>query len=175
MSSLKILISSYQNNEIEFTPIINYFSKTVNSLSFQFKLNSYEWDINSYLWEVLSKIKVDNFTNDKALYSYIYKSLFTYCLSHLNNSKKIKIIYNSEVTDLNLDLLNYSNCYEVDSPIIFDNLVSVLSNTQKEIITLRYKYCFSDNEIAEQLNISRQAVHKNRKIALNKLTKSIVS
>lgn len=174
MKSLKTLIQSYQNEEIEFTEIINYFSKTVNILSSQFKVNNSKWDINSYLWEVSKKINVNNFNCDRALYSYIYKSLFTYCLSLLNNSKKIKIIYNSEVTDLSLDLLNYEDCYEIDSPIIFDNLVSVLSRTQKEIVTLRYKYCFSDSEIAEQLNISRQAVYKSRKNALNRLTKCLV-
>lgn len=172
MKSIQKLILSYQNGDIDFDSIITYFSKTVTILSYKFKIVHYKSDINSYLWEVSSQINVDNFNCDKALYSYIYKALFTYCLSYCNTSKKTKVIFNSDIADFSLDSINHG-FYEMDSCIIFDDLISELSKKQQTIISLRYKYCFSDNDIAESLDMSRQAIYKNRKNALSKITKSL--
>lgn len=49
--------------------------------------------------------------------------------------------------------------------------LSDLSSSQRKIILASYIYGFSDAEIAEQMHISRQAVHKSRLKALERLRK----
>ena len=77
------------------------------------------------------------------------------------------------MTDIELE--KYSSANLDNSWLIFNDLIQELTDNQKKIIFLRYGYCFSDKEIADYLNISRQAVYKNRNIALNKITKSLLN
>jgi len=67
------------------------------------------------------------------------------------------------------DILDNSIAYIQEFPADIEGMISNLTDTQRKIIIYRYKYCFSDTEISELLNISRQAVHRNRTKALDQL------
>lgn len=78
-----------------------------------------------------------------------------------------KNIYNSEITDINLNLIQ-DNCFN-DIEFEFKDLISILPNTQKNIIYMKFFKDMKDIEIAKKLKISRQSVYKNKNLALEKL------
>lgn len=173
MMNLKNIIELYKNNESNFTDLLTYLKPTIKIILSKYSFKILEEDLITYLWQLISKLDTYKFPNDKALYSYIYISLNNYCKSYLKNQKKFNIIYDSNITDTQLEKDSLSELN--DSWIIFNNLIQDLPDKQKRIISLRYGYCFSDKEIADYLKISRQAVHKNRTSALNRLTKSLMN
>jgi len=173
MSLTEQLVYFNNNNNNNFDTIYDLFSKRINFLVISFHIESYKNDLTLFLWQLLKKIQLDNFNSDKALYAYINTSLKNCCMNIYRKTSKEKVTFNSELTDIEIDKSTSYNPID-NSSIIFDDLISNLSDHQKKIITMRYKYCLSDSEIADSLNISRQAVYKNRKLALNKLQKSYV-
>ncbi|MBS4843204.1 MAG: sigma-70 family RNA polymerase sigma factor [Clostridium sp.] len=173
MTTLKEIIELYKKDKSDFTDLLNHLNPTIKILLHKYSFKVLEEDIVYYLWSLIEKLNINNFNNDKALYSYIYISLNNYCKSILTPKTKFNIIYDSNITDIELE--KYSSSNLDDSWIVFNNLIQDLPDNQKKIIFLRYGYCFSDKEIANYLNISRQAVYKNRSIALNKITKSLLN
>ena len=153
----------------DFNKVYLIFKKQIDLLSINFNIEIYKNDIFLFLWNLTKKINTNNFKSEKALYGYIYISLKRYCISiHNKNKHDNVIIYDSNITNIEIEKLKYSQSLNTSS-LIFDDLISHLPNKQKKIINMRYKQCLSDSEIASILNISRQAVHKNRCSALNKL------
>ncbi|MDS0527218.1 botulinum neurotoxin transcription-activating sigma factor BotR [Clostridium sp. SHJSY1] len=157
------------NNKENFQDIYLKFKNRIDFLTKSFNLDLYQNDLILFLWQLIKKINLSDFKSEEALYSYIHISLKNYCINlyhkyHKNN----KVTYNSILTNIEIDKnLSYTNID--NASFIFDELIVGLSDKQKKVITLRYKYCLSDTEIANSLNISRQAVYKNRIAALNKL------
>lgn len=175
MIHLKELLSSFQKEVTDFDPVLIYFKSKLNSLSRGFNLDIYKSDLLVFLWQITSNIDLSKFDSDRSLSSYISLSLKRCCISlyHKQVTDK-KVMYNSSLTDIELDK-NYSYVPTDESLLIFNDLIYNLPQKQKNIITLRYDHCLSDNEIANQLNISRQAVCKNRNLALNKIKKSLLN
>ena len=172
MSLTEQLVNFNKNNN-NFDNIYLLFKKRIDFLILSFHIESYKNDLTLFLWQLLKKIQIDNFSSEKALYSYINVSLKNHCMNIYRKISKEKITFNSELTDIEIDKSTSYNPID-NSSIIFDDLIASLSDHQKQIITMRYKYCLSDSEIASSLNISRQAVYKNRKLALSKLQKSYI-
>ena len=173
MMNLKNIIELYKNDECNFTDLLSYLKPTIKIILSKYSFKILEEDLISYLWSLIENLNIHNFINDKALYSYIYVSLNNYCKSILAPKRKFNILYDSNMTDIELE--KYSSANLDNSWLIFNDLRQELPDNQKKIIFLRYGYCFSDKEIADYLNISRQAVYKNRNIALNKITKSLLN
>lgn len=140
-----------------------------------FNIELYRNDILLFLWQLIKKINISDFKSEQALYSYISISLKNYCINLYNkHHKNNRVTYNSILTDIEI-ARNFSYNPIDNSSLIFDDLIVNLSDRQKKVITMRYKYCLSDCEIASSLRISRQAVYKNRIAALNKLHKTLYS
>lgn len=173
MINLKNLIKLYKQGEVDFGDLLEPIMPTIKIISSKYSFKVLEEDLITFLWQLLEKVSIENFINDKVLYSYIYISLNNFCKSTLAPKTKFNIIYNSNMSDIELE--KESSSQLDDSWIIFNNLIQDLPDNQKKIIYLRYGYCFSDKEIADYLNISRQSVHKNRNVALNKITKSLLN
>lgn len=166
-------IITYYKKTNEFDIVYSEFKKQIRFLIKSFNIELYENDIFLFLWNIIEKIEVDNFNHEKALYTYIYKALKNQCLNIYKKQCKDKvIIYDSSITNNIIDGQSFYNLND-NYNIIFNNLISCLSKNQKKIINLRYKFGLSDIEIADILLISRQAVYKNRKLALSKLQNSI--
>lgn len=164
----KRVICSRCSNE-NFEDIYLKFKKKINFLVMSFNIELYKNDLLLFLWQLIKKTDISNFKSEQALHAYISIALKNHCISiYHNQSKNSKICYNSILTNIEMDK-NCSYNYMDNSIFVFSDLISSLSAYQKKIITMRYKDCLSDFEIATSLNISRQAVFKNRRAALNKL------
>lgn len=162
------------SSDLDFNIIYTKLEKKIDFLVVSFHIELYKNDILLFLWQLIKKINFSNFNTEKMLYSYMSISLKNYCIKLYNkNIKNNNIIYNSEITNIELDKNSYDHTLLDNSSLIFDDLVSSLPKKQRDILTMRYKYCLSDLEIAQSLHISRQAVHKNRLRALNSLKKII--
>ena len=89
-----------------------------------------------------------------------------------NIRKKINsVIYDSNQIEIYFNSENLK-CKEV-SNLIFYDLISKLSERQKRIIDMKYRLNLTDVEISTILNISRQAVNKNKRVALKVLYKEL--
>lgn len=167
MNKLCNLIKLYKKGEKELImDIIAIFNPLLN----KFKRDSYYEDIENelilFLITLLDKIPSDKdfFTEDKYAFSYICKSLKNKYI-HLNTNEYL--LYNKET---NNDLiLNYKGYEDTFNNIIFHDMIKDLSISEKNIINKKYVYNLSEADIARELNISRQAVHKTHKRALSKL------
>lgn len=169
MNSLKILLSKYKNKLIAFDNIYIYFQSYVNKLSYNYKISLYSNDIFLHLFRISNEVDLKRFKDDIQLEKYIKCALKRYAITLYHKQVKDNlIIYNSTATNIEIDkslIENYSETLQIK----FNNLLFGLSEKQKKIIKLRYEYGFSDVEISKMLKISRQAVHKNRTIALKLL------
>ncbi|WP_143317833.1 sigma factor-like helix-turn-helix DNA-binding protein [Clostridium sp. HBUAS56017] len=168
MRLIELLINSDKN----FDAIYSRFNKKIEFLTMSFQLELYKNDIVLFLWQLTKKINISNFKSEEELYKYISVSLKNYCINiYYKQAKNKNVTYNSMLTNIEIDK-KYS-CNPMDnSSLAFDELISSLSDKQKKVITMRYKYCLSDCEIANFLSISRQAVYKSRKSALSILEKT---
>lgn len=174
MDNLKELIDLFQKDLIDFELVYLNFKDKINYLCYSFNIDNYKNDLLVFLWKITSNIDLTNFKSDICLYSYISKSLKRYCISlyhkEVNNEK---IIYSSQMTNIEIDKTSYYSILD-NSSFVFESLISNLSKKQRLIIILRYEYCFSDNEIAKELKISRQAVYKIRILALKNLRNELL-
>ena len=172
MDLLKSSIQKYKDNLIDFDIIYLYFSKRIDYLCKSFNLIYYKNDLTLFLWLLIKKIDIHNFLSDSELDNYIFISLKNYCK---NLYKKTTLTQNKESYFTPKYYEKDTESYDLEnvSSICFTDLISFLPKKQKLIINLRYKYCLSDIEIANTLNISRQAVYKSRLIALTSLRQSI--
>lgn len=99
--------------------------------------------------------------------SYISSSLKNH---YIHLSKKQKKYAESEIPTEDICQLSYIN---FSSSISLSLALDKLSLREKRIISYRYFYGYSDSEISDNLAISRQAVFKMRKRALQKLRQSL--
>lgn len=172
MNLTELITYSKDTNE-NFEIIYSKFEKKINFWVMSFNIELYRNDLLLFLWQLIKKINISDFKSEQVLYSYIAISLKNYCINIYNkHHKNNRITYNSMLTDIEIDK-NFSYNPIENSSLVFDDLIVNLSDKQKKVITMRYKYCFSDCEIARSLNISRQAAYKNRMTALNKLHKTL--
>lgn len=149
--------SSFETINKEFIGLIVFFSKKIggeDSLA----------ELTAFLFELLLGIEPDNFKydNSQTLKRYIAVSLRNRYIALSKEKQKY------EKTELGLldDGIKYSASLE-DSIMIKD-MLRLLSEKQRLIVTYKYIYGYSDIEIAEIMNISRQAVNrlKNRSISI---------
>lgn len=54
--------------------------------------------------------------------------------------------------------------------LVFEDMIKELSDQKKEIICLKFKEMYTDQEIAQKIGISRQAVNKNLRNIYKQLT-----
>lgn len=76
------------------------------------------------------------------------------------------VLKKKEEIHIDFDFPSYAENYEIK--ILVNDLLNldILSERHKTILKQSYLYDYSDAEIAKSLNISRQAVHKQKKHGL---------
>lgn len=172
MEGLHQLIKHFQKTN-EFDEVYHLYEKKIYFLSKSFNIEEYQSDLFYNLWILAKKVDLNKLTDDKSLGFYIFKSLKNYSINYYNKKKlESRVIYNSEVTSIEID--KSTTCPFDDSHLIFNDMTKHLSSEKQiNIINLRYLNGLSDIEIADKLNISRQAVHKSRLCALKTLKQCI--
>ncbi len=157
------LISEYQQHDmINFDTLYGTFNKLLLLYGNKLGTSDTAQDLVDFFIELLFKIDLSKFKKDQSdsLKRYIAVCIRNEYYSILKKSHEP--IY---LTDELLDILT-TDIPSFEETVFLKECLSVVSNTQRTILILRYCNDFSDSEIAEMLHISRQAVNKNRRKGL---------
>ncbi len=166
MKNILVLIKEF-NKSNNFEPILEYYKSYIKYLSRRFKIEEYLSSLFIKLWKVIKEIKLNKFENENSIDFFIKRCLKNYSINVFRKYvADTRIVYNDEILNIEANKVSNSTEMEILSEINFYDIIKKLSAVQNRILVLRYRECFSDREIAEVLGISRQAVYKNRKCAL---------
>lgn len=166
MVDLLEIISLFQQNSENFTNVLVLFKSKINYLSYKLKYPEAATDLLIYLYEFTSNLDLTKFNTSTELFKYIHTCLNNKS-KNLYKSNNCKIDFN--VVHLDSLLLSIPDLNDSFSNITFFHLISTLPYKQQLILYYKFYLQFSDIEISNILNISRQAVNKSKRLALNKL------
>lgn len=143
---------------VKFNPLL---TKYANFLNYE----DAKSDLILHFIETIYKFPTNRpFTDDKFILSYINKSVIT---SYINLSKEKSKINSKESLCEIEDWGN--NKLDFHSDVYFYDLLNCLNTKEKTVVTLRYLNCLSENDIAKQLNVSRQYINRVNRQALGKI------
>lgn len=148
---------------LKFFKLIKKYGKIV-------KLDEAETDITIFFLEFIKKINLKKLENKTygEVFNYVHISLKNYTFS------LIKKILKKKVYEDNLFVEQiYYDSYDKFELIDILNSLKKLSNVQRQIILDIYLHNYKISEIAKFLNISRQAVNKNKIKALKVIEKEM--
>ncbi len=164
------LIRQFKKQDMSvFNIIYGEFEKLINFYSSHLGIEDTKSELTLFLIELLYAVDLSRFKEDC---SFGVKKYIAVCIrnQYIALSKK-----KQKTTNLNCPLYEncavYSELYE--EKIAVEQLYSFLTEKQKRILDYRYKYGYSDREIAKRLNIKRQAVNQMRNRALEVLKTKI--
>lgn len=144
----------------KFDPLIKKFSRKLY-------YEETETDLIIALINIVTNINLNNFDpeNEGALVKYIHN-----VMKHKYIDLYRKYVQKRrEEFELNIELLQDNSYFNLDEKIFIESLLNRLSPIQKTILEEKFIKDHSDIEIANMLNISRQAVNKSKKRALDNL------
>lgn len=145
-----------QNTIETFNPLIKKYSRLL-------QYNEAESDLTTALIIILCKMP--RLQNQALIVGYVAKSLKN---EYIALSKKRQRQANHELLRDEV-LVSEDGDLDIELTVDVKNALSKLTENQKYIIYLKYYLDYSDAEIASILNISRQAVNKLKRAALQKL------
>ncbi len=151
----------YLNTIERFKPLIKKYSKKL-------QYDCAETDLIITIIKILKNMPYIN--DEKAYISYIAKSVKN---EYVRLSKKEQLTAQREVP-MELEAIPGE---ESDMEIKIDlyQVLVFLNSNQKKVIELNYFLNYSDSEIAAKLNISRQAVNKTKRKALEVIRQKLIS
>lgn len=152
--------------------LLEKFNRAIKSFSYKLNYDGASTDLIIFLLELCQRMKLRNFENmnEGSMVKYIYNSLrheyirLSKLYSRYKLNEQLYGIDPSEITNNHktIDDNLYSDKY-------MDELINVLTAKEKQIITYILIMGYSDVETAKAMSISRQAVGKTKKRALQKL------
>lgn len=171
MSELYYLVNeAQQKNKNSLMEILEKFTPLIKKYSRKLNYDGSETDLIITLIETINAIPLSR-TNiikeDKYIVGYIATSIKN---KYIFLSKKYSKIYEKEI-ELNLDIANNETSNSMEECILLRMLLDKLPKLQRNIIIQKFIKDFSDSEIANQLNISRQAVNRAKNRGLKNLQK----
>ena len=142
-------MDAFQTINLEFEGLISFYSKKLGG-------EDYFQELEVFLLELLRQIKIstfDAYTND-GLKRYIAVSIRNRYISLSKEKQKTEFL-SSDIyeKDLRVD-------FKPANKLITEEMLGLLSKKQRQVITYKYIYGYSDAEIAEYFKISRQAVNR---------------
>ncbi|HAG43745.1 MAG TPA: sigma-70 family RNA polymerase sigma factor [Clostridium sp.] len=146
--------------------IINKFNPLIRKYSNLLSYDDAEQDLIVSLIEIVYKLPLSTISN---------KSPDKYIVSYIHFSLKNKYIYLSKKQSLLLkqsDELNLTICedpimpYDLYNSIFIKDLLSQVTELQKNILILKFIQNYSETEISNILDISRQSVNRAKNRAL---------
>lgn len=143
--------------------VIKQFDIQINKYARLLEGEDTKQDMIIYLINVIDKIPIsgNNFNNEKAIFSYISKSLRN---QYIYLSKK-KDVYSKFEMKIDIELVDK----EINNEIILLDIFEKLTSKEEYIMKLIYIYGFSVSELAKSMKITRQAVNQCKKRALKKI------
>lgn len=159
-------IELFQKNSDGFMDIVEPFTSKIKYLTYKLNYPEASTDLTIFLFEITKTLNLIKFNEDNELLNYLKKCLDNKAikLSYKINKDKSLLVFNdqTEIVDENFHSDEFSN-------VIFNDMISVLKSKQKKIMYYKFYLQFSDCEIAEIMKISRQAVNKSKRLALNEI------
>lgn len=156
--TLKCLVEDFKGGDMgAFPQIYGEFERLIYHYSKKLDSEDVRQELTLFLIELLYKIEV---SSSEGIKKYI-----AVCLRN-------KYIYLSKQKQLGFSLIdkvaeNYDTyCDFCEDTVLLKELISKLPIKQREVIVYKYIYSYSDIEIAEIMNISRQAVNRIKNRAL---------
>ncbi|MBR6533461.1 MAG: sigma-70 family RNA polymerase sigma factor [Clostridia bacterium] len=155
------LIKQFKNQDMSvFGVIYGEFEKLINFYSARLTVEDARSELTLFFIELLYAMDLSRFKADCSLG---IKKYIAVCLrnQYIALSRK-----EDRLEKFSCPL--FENCAFVgelyDEKIALEQMLELLTEKQRRVLIYRYKYGFSDCEIAEKLNIKRQAVNrlKNR-------------
>ena len=161
-----LLKEAKAHNQDSLAEIISRFSPLIRKYSYSLNYEDAESDLVVSMIQLIYDMPV--FNNDGQAVQYISKSMnhaYIKLLKGLIQRRENEILYDPD-TFKNLQRLSESGD-EKDLDIL--SALEQLTHNQKWVIKYKFFYMLPDKEIMKRLNISRQAVYKNKINALKKL------
>ena len=157
------LIKKFQNQDMTaFTLIYDNYKRMIYYFSSKTRDEDTTQELTLFLLELLYEIDTSRFSADlsQSLNKYISVSLKNKYISISKEiSKKVKEINQIYEKDISL-------AADFENNIFICEALNQLTLKQRLIIIYKYIYCFTDNEIAQKLNITRQSVNRLKNRAL---------
>jgi RNA polymerase sigma factor (sigma-70 family) len=140
----------------EFGGLICYYAKRLGG-------EDYLAELRSALIEILYKINIQKFKRDDSdsINRYISVALRNKYIALSNKKQEYEKVKLGKVDDI------YTYSVNFEERILVKDMLELLSSKQRQIITYKYIYGYSDIEISRFLNISRQAVNRLKIRAIN--------
>lgn len=172
---MRILLYNAQNGDQnaalllveKFEPLIKKYAK---------QLNYYcaETDLVISLLELISSINLKKFENahDGEVVNYIYVTLRNKKID-LHRKLKLHSIEEIHIEPATFTYIQANDGLNTTSPLDWTSLLNDLSEKQRFVISNKYIKGFTDAEIADQMNISRQAVNRLINRALENLRNNV--
>ncbi|SHK59335.1 RNA polymerase sigma factor, sigma-70 family [Tepidibacter formicigenes DSM 15518] len=148
------------------------FYPTIKKLSNNIGYEEAETDLTISFLELIKNMDIKCFFNKDN--KQIAKFINTFLKNKSVDFFRKYVLKKKEMVEINYDLLSDNSNIDFYSNVFILELLEKLSYLQKEIITKKIIYDFSDTEIANQLGISRQAVNSTKNRALNRLRKILI-
>ena len=164
------LIKQFKNQDMSvFEIIYGEFQKLINFYSLRLSYDDASSELTLFFIEMLYAIDLSRF---KADYSLGVKKYIAVCL----RNQYIALLHKKD-KNISLNCPLYENCVSkseaYEEIIALQQLFAFLTEKQKKVLIYRYKYGYSDCEIAKKLNIRRQAVNRLKNRALTVLREKI--
>lgn len=169
---LYLLFQSAQLGDEE--SILKLYNKFIPKIRKCARLLNYETAETDITIRFLEFIKNTNFNalnskSDGAVVNYTNKFFNNAYLNLLRtHMSKIKYVYLDDENTFTNDIPYYDKRDDLE-----DAYLSYLTELQKKIIILKYVYGYSDDEIAKDLQISRQAVNRTKNRGLDTIKEAI--
>lgn len=169
MNLYKCLKKAQTKDSDSIIALIKKFELTLRKFARRLKYPEAETDLIIDFIVTIQKIDLNRFSekDEGNLVMYIHRSIKNKCIDlyrkNIKNNQNLVFVPEVHV----LKDSSYSNSAESD--LIFYDLLSDLTPLQKSVIIMRYHRGYTDDEISKKMGISRQAVGKTRKRAIEAL------
>lgn len=166
-SFFEIVKNANNGDEKSIMEVLERFDKTIKKFSRELEYEMAETDLIIALIEGIQKLEFDNFKveNDGIIVNYIYCILKNKKIDLLRKYIKQK---NREI-QVDFNILEIPDEFIYENNLMIEELFKMLTENQKDIIVSKFFLGYSDQEIAKEFNISRQAVNKTKNKALEKM------
>ncbi len=168
-----LVVDAKKDNKDALMEIINIFMPLIKKYSRKLLYDGAESDIIILLIKIIKAYpisKSDNNIEDKDIIAYVNISVKH---EYIRLSKKFSRLANME-TELNEDIYLIKADDNIENELLINDLLDKLSAIQKTILKELFLIGCTQTALAKKLNISRQAVNKNKVKALNKLKSYLI-
>lgn len=149
--------------------LIIKFEPIISSISWKVKSEYVRTDLTIFFIKLIKEFKLERIENlsDGALVKYIQRSLYREYYKLNKNS----LIMESELNDI---FDSGSNEYQdIEYKMLLDEfqVKGIINERQKYMLLKKYCYLSTEEEIASELKVSRQAVNKMHNVAIRNMKK----